>query len=169
MPLKVIKLMNLTDQDRELVAHAEVAQRNGYAPYSRFLVGSAVRTATGEIFAGANFENAVYGLSICAEVTALTTANTAGFQNINAIAIVGHSLDNGTVNTPDLYTTPCGRCRQLISESSQQSGGNIKIIAVSQDKKSALLTTIDELLPNAFGFSNIGLANTVMRKIGSVR
>src|SRR5205823_3453285 len=89
-----------------LVGEAAAAGSRAYAPYSRFMVGAAVATDRGT-FAGANVENASYGLSICAERVAAATAVAAGARRIEAIAIVGGAARP---------TPPCGACRQFLYE-----------------------------------------------------
>lgn len=88
-----------------------------------------MRIATGAVFVGANMENASYGLTVCAEVAALTAANTAGARALDTIAAVGGSLDAQTDNA----VTPCGRCRQLILEAAQLVGKNVRVLAANAD------------------------------------
>jgi cytidine deaminase len=91
----------------ELVTRARSARERGYAPYSAFLVGAAVRTHDGRVFEGANVENASYGVTICAERVAAASAVAAGARRIEAIAVVG-----GTARP----ASPCGACRQFLFE-----------------------------------------------------
>jgi homotetrameric cytidine deaminase len=91
----------------DLRAAARTARNAAYAPYSRFAVGAAVETADGRRFTGANVENASYGLTMCAERSAVFAAVLAGAQRIAAVAVSG----------PDGVTTaPCGACRQVLAE-----------------------------------------------------
>lgn len=90
-----------------LLAAAELAREHAYAPYSRYFVGAAVIAVSGRMFAGANIENASYGLSICAERTALFAAVSAGERQIKALAVVTDAKEPGT---------PCGACRQVLQE-----------------------------------------------------
>lgn len=78
-----------------------------YSPYSGVKIGAAVLTSGGEIFSGSNVENASYGLSCCAERTAIFKAVSEGRRKIVAIAVVGESED---------FTRPCGACRQVMVE-----------------------------------------------------
>jgi cytidine deaminase len=92
---------------RELVAFAAEARKKAVAPFSRFKVGAALRTRTGEIVTGCNIENATYGLTVCAERTAIMKAVSEGLRDFEAIAVVARS------KRP---TAPCGPCRQLLWE-----------------------------------------------------
>jgi cytidine deaminase len=90
-----------------LIEQSRQARQRAYAPYSSFLVGAALVADDGRHFSGANVENASYGLSICAERVAATTAVAAGVRRIEAIAVTSSSP------TP---TPPCGACRQFLYE-----------------------------------------------------
>ena len=87
----------------ELVARAEAAAANAYAPYSKYLVGASVLTADGRVFDGVNVENAAYPLGVCAEKTALGAAATAGVRP-------------GEVAGVGITASPCGGCRQWLHE-----------------------------------------------------
>jgi cytidine deaminase len=92
---------------RELMREAEVARRRSYSPYSNFPVGAALLTSDGRVIHGANVENASYGLSVCAERTALWRAVAEGLRDFEAMAVTarqGHGAP------------PCGSCRQVMSE-----------------------------------------------------
>ena len=103
-------------QDFEALIEAALRVReHAYAPYSKFAVGAVVLSADGSIFVGCNVENASYGLAICAEQNAITSAVAAGKRNIVAIAVAASPL-----------SSPCGACRQFIFE----FGEDIQVIAV---------------------------------------
>ena len=92
---------------RSLADAARKARLRAYSPYSGVKIGAAVLTAGGEVFTGANVENASYGLALCAERTAIFKAVSEGKRRIVAIAVVGESEE---------FTKPCGACRQVMVE-----------------------------------------------------
>ena len=100
------------DYQVKLLDAAEEAMEKAYNPYSHFYVGAALLTADGKIITGANYENASYGNTICAERAALLKANAEGYRRFKAIAIIAKG-ENFDVDKP---TAPCGACRQSIFE-----------------------------------------------------
>jgi cytidine deaminase len=120
----------------DLVAAAREARERAYAPYSNFTVGAGV-LAGGRIYSGANVENASYGLSMCAERVAATTAVAAGERAIEAVAVVG----SATKPTP-----PCGACRQFLSE----FGPDMLVVVETSDGERETWR-MSEVLPHAFG------------------
>lgn len=120
---------------RNLINKARKAQRNAYAPYSKFTVGAALLAEDGTIYTGCNVENASYGLSMCAERNAIFHAAAAGCRSIRAIAIAGDS---------DGYTTPCGACRQVMAEFHMGD-----VIMVKPDD-TYIVVPLKELLPYTF-------------------
>jgi cytidine deaminase len=92
---------------RELARYARQARRRAHAPYSRFKVGAALRTTKGEIVTGCNIENASYGLTLCAERTAVFKAVSEGLRRFDAVAVVADTKR---------MTAPCGPCRQILWE-----------------------------------------------------
>jgi cytidine deaminase len=151
------KFVHLTEDDRRLIMNARDTSANAYAPYSGFAVGAAVRTKSGQNFSGANLENASYGLGMCAEVAAITAANSANNYDIETIAVVGHKFTDPT--DASQVVTPCGRCRQLIYEASQISNIDVRVFSCSGDLSLINESVISKLLPNAFGPKNLGLEN----------
>jgi cytidine deaminase len=128
----------IEDQKRELINRAHAARQNAYAPYSNFHVGAAVLMEDGEIFTGANVENISYGLTICAERSAIFNAVSHGKRKIEAVAIATNK---------DKPIPPCGACRQVIREFSDV--GTLIIMVGSTGVYET--KTIDELLPFNFG------------------
>jgi cytidine deaminase len=143
---------------RVLVDHALEAARNAHAPYSRFGVGAALLLEDGTIVPGTNFENASYGLSLCAETVALAAANVAGqLRHVVAIGIVGGAIGPGGL-TGDVPIYPCGRCRQMLNEAADLGRRDIVIYCASADGSVMRRHLLSELLPHAFGPGDLGLA-----------
>ena len=150
-----LRFEDLDAADRRLAEKARDASANAYAPYSGFAVGAAVRTVSGHIYCGANLENASYGVGMCAEVAALTAANSAGDYNVEAIAVIGHRFIEP--RSLSMVVAPCGRCRQLIFEASQISKSDVRVISCNGELSEIAVAGISELLPDAFGPHNLGL------------
>lgn len=125
----------------ELRGRAKDASTRAYAPYSQFPVGAAVLTDDGQIFSGANVENAAFPLTVCAERNAIGAAVSAGSRGIRAIVIY--------TPTPR-PTAPCGGCRQVINE----FGPNAEVFSFCASDES-LRARLAELLPRAFGPRNL--------------
>ena len=146
---------DLNEPQRELLDAAEKAMERAYNPYSGFYVGAALRTADGKIIPGANFENASYGLTVCAERAAIITANSMhGCRTFESIAIIARGKDFET----DKVTPPCGSCRQMLYEMSQVGQRELEVIVSTTKKDKILVTTIKELLPLGFGPEDLGIA-----------
>lgn len=129
----------LTEPEQQrLIEAATKAIANAYAPYSKFRVGAALLTDTGEIVAGCNVENASYGLSMCAERNAIANAIISSENDtivIKAIAVA---------NSQNVPCSPCGACRQVIWE----FGRDALVIFVGN--KGWQVSTIKQLLPAGF-------------------
>lgn len=129
-----------------LITEAMKARQMAYAPYSNFLVGAALVVPSGRIYTGCNVENASYGLTNCAERTAIFNAVSDGQRHIDAIAIVGGDISQDD-EMPD-YAYPCGACRQVLAEFLPISGDIDVIVAKSiEDYK---MFKLSELLPESF-------------------
>jgi cytidine deaminase len=124
----------------KLLSCAVEAMGHAHAPYSNYQVGAAVVTESGEVFAGCNVENASYGLTNCAERTAIFSAIAAGHKRIRGMAIVA-------AKPPIPY--PCGACRQVMAEFCDPDCP--VLIAPANDLGAAERTTLGSLLPNSFG------------------
>ena len=123
---------------QKLVRAALRAREAAVAPYSRFKVGAALLTKSGELIAGANVESASYGLTCCAERVALFKALTDGKKNFVAVAVVAR-CDGGAM--------PCGACRQLLAEYAPKA---TVFVADSRRPKAIKEYSVRELLPGAF-------------------
>lgn len=123
------------EQKTKLVAAAMLAREHAYAPYSKYRVGAAILLPDGEIVSGANVENASYGLSNCAERSAVFTAVSKGAREILAVAIATENAGS-----------PCGACRQVLAE----FGGDMPVLLVDAEGRTRE-TTLYTLLPDHFG------------------
>ena len=124
----------------QLLQIAKDFSKNSYSPYSKFKVGAAVLCEDGKVFGGTNIENVSYGLSMCAERVALFSAIANGAKKIKAVAIYTSKGD----------TTPCGACRQVIVEFSN----NVDII-YNTKKNTVKIEKISSLLPKSFNKKSI--------------
>jgi cytidine deaminase len=136
--------------DREaLIAAARQAMAAAYAPYSRFRVGAALLFADGTVVTGSNFENASYGLSLCAETVAAARASHDGHRTgLVAVAVAG-----GLDGVPGALVGPCGRCRQVLHELAALGGTDPLIIATGANETVEM--RLSALLPLAFGPANL--------------
>lgn len=133
--------MQVTEKIRQdLWQVASEARSRAYAPYSGIRVGASLLTASGQIYAGANVENASYGLSLCAEQAALAQAVAAQGPDLRVQAVVV------TSDRPGPFA-PCGACRQVIFE----FGPEARVIF--QGEEDILEVPLQELLPHAFRLS----------------
>ncbi len=139
-----------------LVAAARDVAQHAHAPYSGFAVGAAVLLDDGEIITGTNFENASYGMTLCAETVALGSVNAAGkIRNVAAIAVAGGKHDAGGASGIKIIH-PCGRCRQLIVEAAQISGVDLPVHCAGAEGDAVETHMISALLPHAFGPIDLG-------------
>jgi len=122
----------------ELFAAAKAAQANAYAPYSRFHVGAALRTPSGEVYSGGNVENAAYPEGFCAETSAISAMVTAGERRIAEICVVADGA---------ALCTPCGGCRQRIREFADAA----TIVHVAGPEGMRATFRLSALLPESFG------------------
>jgi cytidine deaminase len=123
---------------KDLIARAIAAQSKAYAPYSKFNVGAAIQMS-GQVFEGANVENASYPLAICAERTAITSAVVAGARELEAVAVCTNS-------SPP--SSPCGACRQVLLEFATDP---TKVIVTAVNPAGEHRSwTLAELIPDGF-------------------
>jgi cytidine deaminase len=145
--------------DIALIAAARTAALNAHAPYSRFAVGAAVLMNDGSVVTGANFENASYGLSLCAETVALATVSASGrLGDVAGIVVIGGAMDAAGRPTGTAPVSPCGRCRQVINEAAQMSGVDLPVVCAAAEGDAVASYRLSELLPAAFGPADLGLA-----------
>lgn len=145
-------------EPKHLIAAAREAAHNAHAPYSNFAVGAALLLTDGTIVTGCNFENASYGLSLCAETVALATANAQGrLRDVAAVGVIGGMIVDGKPSGSD-PVGPCGRCRQVINEAAQIGGRDIMVYCAGAEGDAIATYRLSELLPHAFGPADLGLA-----------
>jgi len=132
--------------DKELLEIAERARAAAYCPYSNVSVGAALLCEGGEVYTGANIENAAFSPSVCAERVALFSAVHDGKRCFSAIAVVGGRQGE----PPSLTFSPCGVCRQVLSEFAEE---DLRIILGCGEEISVF--SLSELLPFEFGKSNL--------------
>lgn len=142
------------EKRRELIATAREYQRRAHAPYSGYRVGAAVLAEDGRVFGGCNVENAVYGATVCAERVAVFSAIAEGVERIVAAAVVTPSAGS-----------PCGFCRQVLSEFADASTpvylaapAEADGVAEVEDRPARTLT-LGELLPHAWGRADLGIGS----------
>jgi cytidine deaminase len=126
--------MEMTEPDVELLDAARATAANAHAPYSRFAVGAALRTADGSVYLGVNVENASYGLTSCAERNAVFAAVAAGHREFAAIAV--HADADSA--------PPCGACRQVLAEFAPE----LRVIRLRDG--AAVVSSLSDLLPERF-------------------
>ncbi|MCM3358402.1 cytidine deaminase [Psychrobacillus sp. MER TA 171] len=129
----------------ELLKASITAMEKAYVPYSKFPVGAALLTKSGEVILGCNIENASFGLTNCAERTAVFKAVSEGIKNFTAIAIAGDT---------DGPISPCGACRQVLAEFCEPN----MPVYLTNLKGNVTETTVSELLPGAFTTEDLNYA-----------
>ena len=120
----------------DLLEAARQAFQNAYVPYSNFRVGAALRTKAGRIVAGANVENSSFGLTRCAEQSAIQAMATAGEREFEELVVF-------TASEPP--ASPCGACRQVLAEFSPHA-----VVHLVNGAGETITTTVADLLPGAF-------------------
>jgi len=133
--MEIMKTMLTDEQKKRMMKSALESREKAYAPYSGYAVGAALLTKNGEIFTGVNIENAAYPTGTCAERVAVFKAVSEGEREFEAIVVA--SSNGGT---------PCGSCRQVLSE----FGLDTEILIVDGEGNSVQETTVGEILPGAF-------------------
>ncbi|ADE69800.1 MULTISPECIES: cytidine deaminase [Priestia] len=129
-------------EPKQLIDEAIAASKQAHVPYSHFHVGAALLTTDGKIYRGCNIENASYGLTNCAERTAIFKAVSEGDKQFSAIAVVGDT---------DGPISPCGACRQVLAEFCDD---HTQIILANL-KGDFVITNINEILPGYFSSKDL--------------
>ncbi|XP_031368160.1 uncharacterized protein LOC102675283 isoform X1 [Apis dorsata] len=142
---EIIDFAKLEPDIQSLIKKTVAVREYSYSPYSKFKVGAAILCDDGSIFTGCNVENASYPVGTCAERTAIVKAVSEGKRKFKVLTVVADKKNN-------IFTTPCGFCRQAIAEF-----GDIPIYLTGPDMKNVLKTTLSNLLPHAFGIGNAKL------------
>lgn len=124
-------------KNKDLIKIALQAREKSYSPYSKFKVGAAILTKSGEVFTGCNIESASFTPTICAERTALVKCISEGFYDLDKIAIVGSF---------DKISYPCGVCRQFLREFASDL-----IVICAKNEDDYIECNLNQLLPNSFG------------------
>jgi cytidine deaminase len=132
------KKSSVSGPENTLLRAAKSAMKNAYAPYSHFRVGAALLTAKGEIFSGCNVENASYGMTICAERTAIFSAVAKSGPGLEIVAVA-------VINDQGVPCSPCGACRQVIYEFGPKA--SIYFLSKKNVWEQAAIT---DLLPEGF-------------------
>ena len=135
----------------DLLAAARQARDRAYAPYSAFRVGAAVRGASGRIYAGCNVENASFGLTCCAERSAVFALVAAGEREVTEVLVIG--------DTPEALP-PCGACRQVLAEFAAPSA----VVHMCDRTGAGRSVTVAELLPHVFRLKKARPARTGARR-----
>jgi cytidine deaminase len=135
----------MSEDWRDLFEAARAVRERAYAPYSKFLVGAAVRAPSGRVYAGCNVENAAYPAGNCAEAGAISAMVAAGERRIVAVLVIGAG---------EALVTPCGICRQQLRE----FGTPDTPVHIADATGVRKTFTLGELLPSSFGPDNLRLA-----------
>jgi len=127
-----------------LVKAAADAKQFSYSPYSHFKVGAAVLTPEGKIYSGTNIENSSYGLTVCAERNAMFKAVTEGHRRFIALAVFTDPIEGQD------FGTPCGACRQVMTEFMEQDALLILVGQTAGGKRKILRKTLADFMPYPF-------------------
>ena len=137
----------LDEAEQQLINMAKSAYSNAYAPYSGFLVGTAVLLENDEIICGNNQENVAYPSGLCAERVALYYAG-ANYPNVK-VKTIAISAKSKTYDITDVVS-PCGACRQVMAEYQQNQNKNIRVLLHSPNNEVLIANSVEDLLPFMF-------------------
>ena len=153
IPVEYLDAEDLPRDEKRIYSAAREATKGSHSPYSHFRVGAAVLLNDGEIVKGSNQENASYGLTVCAERTALFTVGAMERKrDVRKLAVTGVGRDFETVEP----VMPCGACRQVIKEYEDLARQKVVLIMSGWKGKVARMKGIDSLLPMGFGPADFG-------------
>lgn len=153
-------LAELPEAEQRLVIEAQEARALAYAPYSNFLVGAALLLADGSVVRGSNQENASYGMTACAERTAIWSAWLQGrARDLLGIAITGGHRDESRELAPAARRPirPCGACRQVLSEARFRAQRPLFVLLDSRGGSLYRLDDVEALLPLSFDPRDLGV------------
>ena len=150
LALKVLRIEELSDDDALLRRIVIEAAQHAYAPYSKLKVGAAVKFNGGGYVRGNNQENAAYPSGLCAERVALFSAGT-NFPNATIEALGVVALKDSNIQP---YVSLCGGCRQVLLETEQRLGQNIRVLLFGSDEV-VIVPSAKDLLPLSFGKENL--------------
>jgi len=137
----------LLSEDKDLLEQAREITSIAYAPYSKFLVGAAAKLENGAVVKGTNQENASYPVGICAERTLL---GTAAMTHTNIPIVTMAIAYNNLSAKSDVPVSPCGMCRQSLSEYENRTGKPIRLILSGMEGKIFIIENTGNLLPFSF-------------------
>lgn len=149
----LVQYEQLSDAQKKALESAFGVLNNAYNPYSHFAVGATLVTDAGEFISGVNVENAAFGSTICAERSALMHAYSKDRRKFSSLALIARGEKFDT----EVPTAPCGACRQMLFEAAQVSGVDLELILSTTRKNKIIITTIQALLPMAFGPLDLGV------------
>lgn len=143
-----LHLSELSAEEQGLVKEARQSCENAYAPYSKFKVGASALLANGKIVSGSNQENIAYPSGLCAERVALFSAG-AQYPGVEILTLVivakGDLLKEGAI------LSPCGGCRQVMSETEMRQSSDMKVILVDTKDQATVFSSASDFLPLTFG------------------
>ena len=143
-----LHLSELSSDEQNLVKEPRMSCENAYAPYSKFKVGASALLANGKVVSGSNQENIVYPSGLCAERVALFSAG-AQFPGVEIHTLVivakGDLLKEGAI------LSPCGGCRQVMSETEMRQNKFLKVILVDTKDQATIFESASDFLPITFG------------------
>jgi cytidine deaminase len=137
--------------DQELVSIAKETAASAYAPYSKFYVGAALRLESGRIIRGCNVENAAFPSGICAERAAIGGAVSNYKDDRPLVMAIAAATVKGITEE---CVSPCGNCRQVLSEEEVRSGNKIRLILAGKNKI-RIIESVSHLLPLGFSIENL--------------